>query len=57
MSDKKYKCDNCDKSFDLPQQLAFHKENVHFLCRICGQKFNALSAINQHKEMKHAKNG
>lgn len=49
---KNHPCPHCDKRFQTPSGLRFHKESIHgnsrFVCELCGKDFGHKTYLNIH---------
>lgn len=51
---KLYSCDECDRTFNHPSSLMYHKESVHndgrrFVCSKCGKSFTHKQLLQRHQ--------
>jgi KRAB domain-containing zinc finger protein len=56
-SEKKFKCNICEKSFNqqnnLDTHLNYHHDKKQFQCSLCDAKFNSRSNVNYHEKKFH----
>lgn len=51
---KLYACDECERTFNHPSSLMYHKESVHndgrrFVCSKCGKSFTHKQLLQRHQ--------
>ena len=58
-SKKTYECPDCNKSFNDPDRLAYHRTRTHlnvlskFSCELCGDNFQKLNSYKHHLAVNH----